>query len=1130
MLGVWITIAVDFASQDPRPFRTGLPVDQIAEWLKKLDLGEYAERFAANGIDFSVLPDLTDLDLERLGILLGHRRKILRAVATHKIAELMQRDEAERRQVTVMFCDLVGSTALSTRLDVEDFRDVMNEYHARCAQAIKYEGGLVARYLGDGVLAYFGYPHAHEDDAERAARAGLALIKSVDVIATQTAQSLHVRVGIATGLAIVGDSVGEGVALEQAIVGETPNLAARLQNLAEPDSVVIDRNTRNLLGELFEFRALGPVPIKGFDSPMETWQVTGTSAIDSRFEALRASTTPLVGRDEEVDLLMRRWEQSKAGQGSVVLISGEAGIGKSRIAETIVERVANQPHTTLRLYCSPQHQDSAFYPSITQLERAAGFRRDDTPEQRLMKLETVLAQTRSGRRETCALLAALLSIPVGDRYPALEFTPQKRKKKTLQALAAQVEALAAHQPVLIVVEDAHWSDPSSRELFDLVTERAARLSVFVIVTFRPEFSPSGIGRPHVTHLYLNRLRSQHCVKMIAHVTGGKALPREVMNQIVERTDGVPLYVEELTKAVIESGALADTGERWTAAGPLPPRAIPTSLNASLLARLDRLPTVRDIAQIGAAIGRQFSHELISAVAAVPQLQLEEALSLLVGNELIFRRGVSPEAEYTFKHALVQDAAYSTLLRKRRLQLHARIATVLEGQFPEVVESQPELLARHCAEAGLVERAVDYCFKAGQQAIARGAMTEAVAHLKKGLDFLSYADRDTVTHVERELNLQVALGQALLATNGYSAAEPGEVYERARRLCEQLERWAQLGPILYGQFVFQLVRGELKQAEHHAKEMRDLGVARNEDVWRCLGSRVSGVIYCVLGNFSEACGHSENALALWNASYRSAAAAPADPHVSTLLYLSRALTCLGYLDRARSHRHEALAEARRLSPFTLAYGLYVAWASHWAIEGAEAAESMLRSADELVEISTEQGFPLLLGFGKVMRGWSLGALGEPRDGIPPLLEGLASYRETGARLALPFVLTALAETYARAGLLEEGLGRLAEAASAAEMTQERWSLPEIHRLRGNLFLEMNEERAAEECYERALAVARSQDAKFWELRAATGMARLWYQQGKHDAARDLLSPCMKWFREGLDTPALRQATDVLHRIG
>jgi class 3 adenylate cyclase/predicted ATPase len=1106
-------------------------VDQIADWLKKLDLGEYAQRFAENGIDFGVLPDLTDHDLEDLGVLLGHRRKILRAIGalteSKAVAVQPPPHDAERRQLTVMFCDLVGSTALSRSLDVEDLHDVIGAYHGCCAEAIKHEGGFVARYMGDGVLAYFGYPHAHEDDAERAVRAGLALVNSVAKLDAHVGTPLRARIGIATGVVIVGDVLGESTAQEHAVVGETPNLAARLQTLAEPNKVTIDRNTRRLLGDLFEFRSLGLVSIQGFEDPVAVWQVTGASGIDSRFEALRAASTPLVGREEEINLIMSRWQQSKGGDGSIVMISGEAGIGKSRIAETVVERLSGEPHARLRLYCSPHHQDSAFYPWITQLERAAGFRREDAPEQRLDKLEAVLALATSNPRETAPILATLLSIPTGNRYPPQELGPKKRKEKTLSAFVAQVEALAARQPVLIVVEDAHWCDPSSRDLFDLIIDRVATLPILVVVTLRPEFTPPWAGLAHVTQLYINRLQSRQCAEMISDVAGGKALPHEIADQIVDRTDGVPLFIEELTKAVIESGVLADAGERWTLAGPLPPLAIPTSLNASLLARLDHLARVREVAQMGAALGRRFSHELISAVASMPQRQLDDALSMLVGNALILRRGIPPDAEYTFKHALVQDAAYSTLLRRRRLQLHGRITQALEGQFPEIVEAQPELLARHCAEAGLVEKAVDYYLKAGRQAIAKGAMTEAVAQLKKGLDLLSRVTGGT--HHEQELNLQIALGQALLATSGYAAPEPGDAYARARYLCQRLDRWGQLGPILYGQFVFHLVRGELERAEHHATEMRRLGEARNDLVWSCVGSRISGVICCVLGKFTDARMHCENALSLWDSSYRAAAAAPADPHVSTLLYLSRTLICLGYIDQARLQRDEALAEARRLSPFTLAYGLYVAWASHWAIEGMDSAKMMLGSADEVLAISREQGFPLLLGFGNMMRGWSLAALGQPKEGIRLLLDGLAIYRDTGARLALPFVLTTLAETYARAELPEEGLNRLAEAASVVEITQERWAEAEMHRLRGSILLQMHQHLAAEKCYRRALAVARGQSAKFWELRAATSLARLWRDQGKHTAAWGLLSPCCEWFTEGLETPVLRDGKQLLGQL-
>ncbi|HUH86322.1 MAG TPA: adenylate/guanylate cyclase domain-containing protein [Stellaceae bacterium] len=1108
-------------------------VQQIGEWLGKLGLGEYEPRFAENYIDEGVLGDLTEADLEKLGIPLGHRKRLLRAIAElgrgdapAARADAVRPDEAERRQLTLMFCDLVGSTALSVRLDPEELGEIIGRYHQCSAEVITKSGGFVAEYMGDGVLAYFGYPQAHEDDVERAVRAGLALVDAVAALDPAAGEALRVRIGIATGLVVVGDLVGAG-AHELAAIGETPNLAARLQALAEPEQVIIDGNTRRLLGSLFEFRALGPVAVSGFREKLPVWQVIGASAVESRFEALRASTTPLVGREEEIDLLLRRWQQAKSGDGCIVLVSGEAGIGKSRIAQTIVERVSGEPHTILRLFCSPHHQDSALYPAITQLERAAGFRREDTPEQRLAKLESVLAQATRRLGEAVPLLAALLSIPTNGRYSPVALSPQKQKEKTLQALVAQVEGLARRQPLLIIVEDAHWGDATSRELFDLLIERVVSLPVLVLVTFRPEFTPPWLGRHQVTLLSLNRLPPRRQAEMIASVTGGKALPPEVAAQIIDRTDGVPLFVEELTKAVIESGALIDAGDRYAIEGPLPPLAIPTTLNASLLARLDRLAPVREVAQVGAAIGRHFSYELIAAVAGIPAQQLDEALAQLVTTELIFARGSPPDAEYTFKHALVQDAAYSTLLRSRRQLLHARIAAVLEKQFPDVVEAQPDLLARHCAEAGLLEKAVGYCLTAGRQAIARWALTEATGQLRKGLDLLAGIP-DGTQGQEMELNLQTMLGNVLVATNGYSAPELGESYARARLLCEELKRPPKLATLV-GQVTFRMVRGELRQAEQHAEEIRQLGALTTDGRARFVGALLSGSVCSWIGKFREARAHLESCLASWEPRYHAPTSSTEDPYVSMLLEHSRVLVFLGYLDQARSRRIEVLAAARRFSPYTLAYALGQAWIDDWAVDGVKAAQPMLGWAEELMAIAKEQGFPTWSGLGHVMRGWSLAVTGEATEGIPLILRGLAICRSAGHNLGRPCILTMLAEAYAIAGQPEEGVGRLAEAAQLVATTQEGWGEAEVHRLRGTLLLSMQQGAAAEASYREALAVARRQDAKFWELRAALDMARLWCDQGRGEDARELLAPLLGWFTEGVTTPVLRDARTLLERL-
>jgi predicted ATPase/class 3 adenylate cyclase len=750
-----------------------------------------------------------------------------------------------------MFCDLVGSTALSARLDPEDMREIIGAYHRCCAEAITKSRGFIAKYMGDGGLAYLGYPQAHEDDAEQAVRGALSLVEAVPMLRTGHEAALQVRVGIATGVVVVGDLIGEGDAQERGVVGDTPNLAARLQAVAEPERVVISQSTRRLTGGLFDYRDLGRVALKGLSDPMQAWQVLAASAVESRFEAQHgAALTPLVGREEELELLLRRWEQAKGGDGCVVLVTGEPGIGKSRIAQTILERLSGEPHTRLRYFCSPHHQDSALYPSITQLGRAAGFRRDDTDEQRLAKLEAVLALATHDLGEAVPLLADLLSIPTGDRYPALDLTPQKRREKTLRALVAQIEGLAARQPVLMLFEDVHWADPTTRQSLDALIDRVPALRVLVIITFRPEFAPPWVGRGHVTLLSLNRLPRRQRPEMIAHVTGGKLLPQEIADEITDRTDGVPLFIEELTKAVVESGALADAGDRYIVTGPLPALAIPMTLQASLLARLDRLAAVRDVAQIGASLGRQFSHPLISAVTAMPQRQLDDALARLMSAELIYRRGTPPDAEYTFKHALVQDAAYGTLLRGRREQLHARIAATLEEQFPEIVAAQPALLARHCAEAGLAEKAVAYWLKAGQQALARSALTEAVAQLRKGLDVLSGLP-DGPWRWQQELDLQIALQSALAATKGYSAAEVGETLARARKLAEQIDRPEYLVPLLIGQWGIHFTLSECKLALSLAEQIEKIGEARNDVTAQLLGRLLNGETRLLLGEFVAA---------------------------------------------------------------------------------------------------------------------------------------------------------------------------------------------------------------------------------------------------------------------------------------
>jgi class 3 adenylate cyclase len=859
----------------------------VGEWLASIGMPEYAERFADNEIDPVVLRQLTDQDLIELGLPLGHRRRMLAAIAEldgPKAAPPPATgpgEGAERRQLTVMFADLVDSTALSARLDPEDLRALIGAFHHCVAATVARFEGFVAKYMGDGVLIYFGYPRAHEDDIERAVRAGLALIEAIGELHVR--ERLQIRIGAATGLVVVGDVVGSGEARERGVFGETPNLAARLQAAAAPDTMVIGATTRRLLGRLFEYRDLDPIEVKGFTAPVEAYQVLRQSAVESRFEATRTATAPLIGRDGEVAELMGGWRDAKAGRGRGILISGEPGIGKSRLVAAVLELIAAEPHRRLRYFCSPHHRDSALHPVIAQLERAAAFRREDTAAQRLDKLEAVLSAATSPVDEAATLIADLMSIPTGERYPKPGVGPQKRKERTLEALIAQFAGLAKRQPVLMVFEDVHWSDPTTRELLDLLVERLPALRILVLITARPEFVSPWSDLAHIIPMGLYNLQPRQCAEMIAHLTGGRTLPREIAEQIIDRTDGVPLFVEELTKSVIESGSLTPAGDGYVVTGPAAALAIPSTLHASLLARIDRLAPTREVAQIGAALGRSFPYELVSAVATMPARQLDEALSQLVHAELIFQRGTPPDADYTFKHALVQDTAYGTLLRSRRQELHARIALILEAQFPGIVRAQPEVLARHCAEAGMAEKAAAYWLAAGRQALARSAMPEAVAQLNKALDLLSGIPGREAR--EQELDAELALGHALIAAKGYAASELGAVYERARTLCDRLNRREQLDAVMYGQFAFRQVRAELELAGEIADEIRRGANARNDARWQCVGARLKAANSFHAGRFVAARDEFEHALALWDPQFRARAAEPNDTYVISLAYLS-----------------------------------------------------------------------------------------------------------------------------------------------------------------------------------------------------------------------------------------------------
>jgi class 3 adenylate cyclase/predicted ATPase len=1100
----------------------------VAVWLRGLGLERYEGAFRDNEIDWEALPRLTAEDLKDLGVVLGsHRRKLLTAIAALRNDQGSAAPAAERRQLTVMFCDLVGSTALAARLDPEDLREVITAYHRAVAEIVAGFDGFVAKYMGDGVLIYFGYPRAHEDDAERAVRAGLGLIEAIARLEAKPVK-LQARVGIATGLVVVGDLIGEGSAQEQSVVGETPNLAARLQALADPDTVVIAAGTRHLVGDLFEYDDLGAVAVKGLAEPAPAWRVLRPSAVASRFEALRGSSlTRLIGRDEEIDLLLRRWARAKAGDGQVVLISGEPGLGKSRLTAALEERLQTEPHLRQRYFCSPYRQDSALFPFIDQIGRAAGLAPDDAPAAKLDKLEALLARSAAPRQDV-ALVADLLSLPGSDRRHALpDLSPQRKKEWTLAALIHRLEGLARRHPVVMVFEDAQWIDPTSCELLDLTVERVASLPVLLIVTFRPEFQTPSIGQPHVTMLALNRLNRRDRAALATQIAGGKTLPSEVIDQIVERTDGVPLFVEELTKSVLESELLREEQDHYVLDGPLPPVAIPTSLHASLLARLDRLGSVRHVAQIGAAIGRWFRYTLISAVYGLHEDELQAALARLVASELVFQSATPPDAVYTFKHALVQEAAYGSLLRNARQQLHGRIAEALEALFPEMMDSQPELFARHYTAAGLPEKSVFYWSKAARRSAARSAMAEAATQFQKGLDQLTLLPNDFARQ-RQELEFRSSLGTVLQSVKGYAAPETGQTLARARELWEQLGSPPEFLQVSYAQSLYHAIRGELKLAHRLDKDLLRLSRQRNDPAGLVLAHQSLGRSLMFTGRFGSSRSHLNEALALCASSsdHSLVRQAGVHPQVASQAFLAIVLFCLGYPDRALARSTAAIAEARRLAhPPSLAVGL-TNGARLLSLSGDGAV--LDEWAGQLVAMATEQGFLLWRAIGMVYRGWLRVHHGDVTEGISLLRRGSAAYRATGAEAWVPYQIALLARACEIAGQIDEAVDLLDDASQIVERTGERWLDSELSRHKGQLLLQGRAE-AAEELFHKALSIAREQDAKLWELRAAASLARLWRDQGRRQEAHGLLAPVYGWFTEGFDTPDLKEAKALLDEL-
>jgi class 3 adenylate cyclase/predicted ATPase len=1040
---------------------------------------------------------------------------------------------AERRQLTVLFCDLVGSTQLSGQLDPEDLRAVVCAYQEAAAAVIRRYAGHIAQYLGDGLLVYFGYPTAHEDDARRAVHAGLGIVEAIATLNTRLMKlfgvELAVRLGIHTGPVVVG-VMGGGGRHEHLALGETPNIAARLEGLAAANAVVISSVTARLVRETFASEEMGTHTLRGVAEPMAISRVRGLLTTPSPDEEFVPATVPvLVGREEEDGLLRRRWTQSQAGLGQVVVVSGEAGIGKSALVGRLRAHVRAEGLPRMAFRCSPYHAASALYPVISHLERLWQFAVDDAPATRLIKLEAGLRPSNLPLAEAVPLFAGLLALPLPeDRYAPLTGTPQRQKQQTLDAVVAWLAAQAERQPVLAVWEDLHWADPTTLELLGLVIEQAPTVSMLHVLTSRPTLSPPWPPRAHLTSLVLNRLERRQVEALIAQRVGGKALPTEVVQHIVTKTDGVPLYVEELTKMLLASPLLREEGQ-YVLTEPLRAVAIPDTLQDALMARLDQLPAAKEVAQLAAVVGREFTYDLVQRIAPHDEDTLQAGLGQLVAAELLYQRGRPPRARYVFKHALIQDAAYASLLKSTRQQIHQRTAQVLEAQFPEMVATQPELLARHLTEAGHLAQAVGYWQRAGERAVARSANLEAISQLKTGLAVLQTLP-ETNERIQQELLLQTTLGPALMNTKGFAAPEVEHAYARARELCESASESPQRFSVLRGLWQFYNGRGPYQTARELGEQCLQLAQQGHDTAHLLEAHHTLWTTHFLMGELPLARTHMEQGLALHDPEQSRALAVTYghDPGVCCRGGAAVALWLLGYPDQALRQLHAAHALAQDVAhPPTVAFARMLTGIAYQLRRETDAAHEQ---AEALITLATEQGFALFVAIGGILRGATRTALGQRGEQIGQIRQDLAAVRETGSAVWEPYFLGLLADVYAQDGQVEAGLATLDEALAAAQGTGQRMVEAELYRLRGCLLLQTGTPQAeAETWLQRAVDVARRQEAKSLELRAAMSLTRLWRQQGKRQEAHDLLAGVYAWFTEGFDTADLQEAQALLDEL-
>ena len=1040
-----------------------------------------------------------------------------------------QLSRAERRQLSVMFCDLVGTTALSGQLDPEELNEVTREYHAVCAEVIERHDGRIAQFMADGLLVYFGYPLAHEDDAQRAVRAALEIIAAVASERVRLGKILQLRIAIHTGLVVVGRLGGETNPNPLAISGETPNIAARLRNFAEPGQVVVSAATRRLIQGFFVCRSLGIPALKGVVAPIEAFEVVEPTGVQTRFErAVASGLTPLVGRKREIDFLLRLWEESTRDRGRVVMLSGEPGIGKSRLLRVLKERTGGEWISEFEIRCSPYAQNSALYPAIDFLQYALQFQPGDDADRKYLLLEQSLERFGFALPDSVPLFAALLSLPPNNRYPPLPMTPQRQKLKTLEAIVAFLLHAAERKPTRMIVEDLHWADPSTLELLKLIIEQVPSARLFVALAFRPEFVPPWPAQPHITNIALGRLSRGEVEVMVRSVAGGKTLPATVMKEIATKTEGVPLFVEELTRMLLESESLSEHGSELTSS--MPALAIPSTLYDSLMTRLDRLGTAKEVAQLAATIGREFSYELLRTISPLEETRLNGALNRLVDAELLEEYSSPPRLGYRFKHALIRDAAYDSLLRSQRRQYHHKVAEVLQERFNHVVEAQPELLANHFTEAGLIEQAIPYWQRAGQRALERSANKEAIGHLSSGLQLLTRLP-ETPERVQQELMVRVTLGAAVMITKGFASLEAQSVYARAGKLAHQVGEGSLVFSVFWGLWVSHQARGEHRKAREAAAECLRQAQAADEPALLLEAHHALGVSFLILGEFTEGLEQLEKGSAIYDPRQHAALAYAygQDSGVACLCHGAWALWFLGYPDQARMRLADGLTLADKLShPVSKAAAANIA---SWVYQLLRNREAAREQADAAVALSTEREFEFWRAMGIIGQGWAIAEQAMPEDGILRLREGLKALRATGGQVMMPYFLGLLAQAYARAGQTQEALGVLAESEAALDKSGEVWWHAELYRLKGELLLcgPAPDEKEAEDFFRKALVMARGQGAKSLELRAAMNLSRLLQQRGQRAEARDLLAGIYNWFAEGFDTPDLREAGALLEKM-